>query len=88
MENGINEGVEMLCGGIVRQALEDLFERPRTKAPDRIIAKEKWVKEKNAEIEDNRVDALNWLGNSDMMAQLELDPSYIVAQFYEANKGR
>ena len=83
-----NENIELLIGNIVRQALEDLFQKPLTVIPESVkdINREKWLDGKNKKIEANRLDALLWLCE-DGFKDYNLNTDYIVDKFYRENKG-
>lgn len=88
IEKMTNETAASLAGAVINQALEDLFARPTTKAPPRVEDKEGWIKERNAEIEWNRIDALDYIEKGELIIKSGAEPQYIVQKYYELNKDK
>lgn len=85
-ESITNESMALLGGAVINNALEDLFARPATKAPPKVEDKEQWLKLRNAEIERDRIEALEYIEYGELIVKSGISPKYIVKEFYELNK--
>lgn len=78
-----NADVTELIGGIIRVAMEDLFEKPVREAPKRVTVTnaDDWIKNRNLEIECDRYDAFAWLSDKNFK-RYGIEADYLVSEYF------